>query len=129
MTHEEKIAAIEAAIRECRTPKIVDIYNDYARENNYEEVYQNDEDTLNMLFSTPADAVMHLDTKYRTFHDYCKFDGTDYLQSCYYPEDEGWFDIDEIAKWLADSPLLYRFIDRYDLDLDCDELESEDNAD
>lgn len=129
MTHEEKVAAIEAAIRECRISKIVDIYNDYARENNYEEVYRNDEDTLNMLFSTPADAVMHLDSKYRAFHDYCKFNGTDYLQSCDYPKYEGWIDTADIAKWLADSPLLYRFIDRYNLDLDYDELESEDNAD
>lgn len=123
MTYEEKFSKILEAIKTLESNKIVDLYNDYATTYNYELVYQNCDYVLNELFSSPADAITHLDTNYRTYHDYCMFDGSGYLTSCDFPVEEGWIYPRDITNWLIhDDSALRKAIDDY-LDLDYDEME------
>lgn len=128
MTYDEKVAAIEEAIKYLNIEQKVDIYNDYAEANNYERIYCNDEETLNMLFASPADAITHLHRDYREYHDYCMIDDSSgLLRSSNYPYNDGWIFPYDIAKWLLRSSLLYKFINKYDLDLDYDLLEGDDD--
>lgn len=122
MTHEEKFSKILEAVKALRGDEIVDLYNDYANEYHYELIYKNCEYVLNELFSTPADAITHLNRDYRTYHDYCTFDGSDYLSSCNFPVDEGWIYPKDITNWLINNDFsLRKAIDNY-LDLDYDEM-------
>lgn len=127
MTYEEKYSKILEAVKELRgelgASALIDLYNNYAEANNYEQIYLNDEETLNNVFSNPVDAITHLGKDYKVFHDWCMFDGYGYLQSTYYPEDEGWICPEDITRWLMrDDVALRKAIDEY-LDLDYDEME------
>lgn len=122
MTYEEKYSKVLEAIKVVRANKIVDLYNDYAGANNYEHIYDNCDYVLNELFSSPVDAITHLHKSYRTYHDYCMFDGYGYLVSSNFPL-EDWIYLEDIARWLMrDDNALCKAIDEY-LDLDCDEME------
>lgn len=124
MTYEEKKSKVLEAVQAVASVNIVNLYNDYAIANNYELIYDNCDYILNELFSSPADAITHLHKDYRTYHDYCMFDGCGYLASCNFPVEEGWIYPEDIAKWLMrDDSALYKAIDEYYLDLDYDEME------
>lgn len=124
MNHEEKLSKILEAVKALRGDKIVNLYNYYAAAYNHDLIYQNCEDVLNELFSSPADAIIHLNKDYRIYHDYCMFDGYGYLTSCNSPVEEGFIYPEDIAIWLMrDDSALCEAIDEYYLDLDYDEME------
>lgn len=91
------------------------LYNDYASNNGYEIIYNNDEYTLNELFSSPYDAIKQTNNKdYKDSDNYFTFNGYGHAISFDYRLSENSpIDIDELAQWLiSEDNLSY-----YDIEL------------
>lgn len=78
------------------------IYNDYAYDNGYELIFNNEESIINDLFLTPYDAIRQTNNKdYKDHEDYFTFNGYGHAVSFDYRLSENSpIDIDELAKWL-----------------------------
>ncbi|QGH73792.1 hypothetical protein [Vibrio phage vB_VhaM_VH-8] len=92
---------------------LINIYNEYADMNKYERINDNDEHTINDLYSSPYDALLAASYgDYNPNHDYFTYDGYNNLSSFNYADDDNSpIDIEELAQWIVDNELY----DSYDL--------------
>ena len=89
------------------TESLISIYNDYADMNKYERINDNDEHTINDLYSSPYDALLAASYgDYNPNHDYFIYDGYNNLSSFNYADDDNSpIDFDELAQWIVNNEL------------------------
>ena len=89
----------------------VALYNDYANNNGYEQIFNNDEQTINDLFLTPYDAIRQTNNKdYKDHEDYFTFNGYGHAVSFDYRLSENSpIDIEELAEWLISEDKLAEY--------------------
>ena len=87
---------------------LMQAYCDYSAENGCDSVYDNDDDSINMLFPNASDAVRSaFFGDYNHSHAYFTFNGYGNLQSFeYLDSDSSPIDIGELAQWLIDEDIL-----------------------
>ena len=83
----------------------ISIYNDYADSNGYELIFNNDEHTINDLFSSPYDAIRQTNNKdYNDNDEYFTFNGYGHAVSFDYRlSDNSPIDIEGLAQWLINE--------------------------
>lgn len=84
---------------------LLQAYSEYASNNGYDRVYDNDDESINMMFNDPHDAIRSaFYGDYNPSHAYFTFNGYGNLQSFeYLDEDNSPIDIEELAQWLIDN--------------------------
>lgn len=89
----------------------ISIYNDYANCNGYELIFNNDEYTINDLFSSPYDAIRQTNNKdYKDHENYFTFNGYGHAVSFDYRlSDNSPIDISELAQWLISEDKLSEY--------------------
>ena len=94
-------------LKQTDTNQVVTIYNDYADQNSYEHIYDNDELTLDDIFTSHFDAIRSaFYGDYNPSHAYFTFNGYGNLQSFEYLDDDNSpIDIEELAQWIVDNEL------------------------
>ena len=87
---------------------LMQAYCDYSAENCCNSVYDNDDDSINMLFPNASDAIRSaFFGDYNHSHAYFAFNGYGNLQSFeYLDSDSSPIDISELAQWLIDEDKL-----------------------
>ena len=87
---------------------LMQAYCDYSAENGCDSVYDNDDDSINMLFPNASDAIRSaFFGDYNHSHAYFTFNGYGNLQSFeYLDSDSSPIDIGELAQWLVDEDIL-----------------------
>lgn len=83
-------------------------YSDYSAENGFDSVYDNDEDSINMMFDNTHDALRAaFYGDYNPSHTYFTFNGYGNLQSFeYLDSDNSPIDVIELAQWLINEDKL-----------------------
>ena len=86
-------------------------YCDYSAENGFDSVYDNDEDSINMMFDNTHDALRAaFYGDYNPSHDYFTFNGYGNLQSFeYLDSDSSPIDVSELAQWLINEDKLSEY--------------------
>lgn len=86
----------------------ISLYNDYADSNGYELIFNNDEYTINDLFSSSYDAIRQTNNKdYKDYESYFTFNGYGHAISFDYRlSDNSPIDIEELAQWLISEDKL-----------------------
>lgn len=86
----------------------ISLYNEYADSNGYELIFNNDEQTINDLFSSPYDAIRQTNNKdYNDNDEYFTFNGYGHAVSFDYVSDDNCpIDIEELAQWLINEDKL-----------------------
>ena len=86
---------------------LLETYSEYASNNGYNSVDENDEDNINMLFANSHDAIRSaFYGDYNPSHAYFTFNGYGNLQSFEYLDDDNSpIDIEELAQWIVDNEL------------------------
>lgn len=89
------------------TSDLIEVYNEYASNNGYERVYDNDALILDDMFTSHYDALRAaFYGDYSLSHAYFTFDGYGNLQSFEYLDDDNSpIDIEELAQWIVDNEL------------------------
>lgn len=90
-------------------------YSEYASNNGYDSVYDNDDESINMMFTDSHDAIRSaFYGDYNPSHAYFTFNGYGNLQSFeYLDSDNSPIDIEELAQWIIDN----ESYDEYDIDV------------
>ena len=86
-------------------------YCDYSAENGFDSVYDNDEDSINMMFDNTHDALRAaFYGDYNPSHAYFTFNGYGNLQSFEYLDSDSCpIDVIELAQWLIDEDKLSEY--------------------
>ena len=84
---------------------LLQAYSEYASNNNYDSVYDNDDESINMMFADSHEALRAaFYGDYNHSHAYFTFNGYGNLQSFEYLDDDNSpIDIEELAQWIVDS--------------------------
>ena len=87
---------------------LMQAYSEYSAENGYDSVYDNDEDSINMMFENTHDALRAaFYGDYNPSHAYFTFNGYGNLQSFEYLDSDNCpIDISELAQWLISEDKL-----------------------
>ena len=87
---------------------LMQVYSEYSAENGYNSVYDNDEHTINDLYSDPYDALRAtFYGDYNPAHAYFTLNGYGNLQSFeYLDSDNSPIDFSELAQWLISEDKL-----------------------
>ena len=87
---------------------LMQAYCDYSAENGYNSVYDNDDDSINMIFHNASDAIRSaFFGDYNHSHAYFTLNGYGNLQSFeYLDSDSSPIDISELAEWLISEDKL-----------------------
>lgn len=87
---------------------LLQAYSEYSAENGYDSVYDNDDDSINMMFENTHDALRSaFYGDYNPSHAYFTFNGYGNLQSFeYLDSDNSPIDISELAEWLINEDKL-----------------------
>ena len=90
---------------------LMQAYSEYSAENGYNSVYDNDDDSINMVFHNASDAIRSaFFGDYNHSHAYFTFNGYGNLQSFeYLDSDSSPIDISELAEWLIDEDKLAEY--------------------
>ena len=89
---------------------LMQAYCDYSEGNNYDRVYDNDEDSINMMFDNAYDALRATSYDYDHSHAYFTFNEYGNLQSFEYLDSgSSPIDIGELAEWLIDEDKLGKY--------------------
>lgn len=90
------------------TSDLIEIYNECADQNSYERIYDNDELTLDDMFTSHYDAIRaSFYGDYNPIHTYFTFNGYGNLQSFEYLDSEhSPIDLEELAQWLINEDKL-----------------------
>lgn len=92
---------------------LVMTYNDYASHNGYDMIYDNDENTINEMYTNAYDAVRVTNHKgYNDNDDYFTYDGYGLMSSFSYQliqDDNCPIDISELAQWLISEDKLAEY--------------------
>lgn len=103
MTEQEFKDKVKEIIEDMDRGDLVSLYNDYASENNYEEIHDMDDINDYLSGMEPRDILNKaFYGDFNPSHDYFKFNGYDNLESTDYPEDS-WIDKDELADFIFDE--------------------------
>lgn len=92
----------------------VALYNEYAENNNYEKLYENEEYTINVLFGEDCNAwivMSSLEDGYTTNHAYCIFNGRRLLESGNDPRELAYIDTETLANFVSDYAEDYEISD------------------
>lgn len=86
---------------------LLQAYSEYAADNNYDSVFDNDYESINMMCTDSYDAIRSaFYGDYNPSHAYFTFNGYGNLQSFeYLISDNSPIDIEELAQWIVDSDL------------------------
>lgn len=103
-----QLSQVIEAITDTSIEDTIMIYNDYASHNGYEQVFSNDEHTINDLFLTPYDAIRQTNNKdYKDYDSFFTFNGYGHAVSFDYRLSENSpIDISELAEWLISEDKL-----------------------
>ena len=84
---------------------LLQAYSEYASNNGYGSVCDNDDDSINMMFSDPHDAIRSaFYGDYNPSHAYFTLNGYGNLQSFEYLDDDNSpIHIEELAQWIVDN--------------------------
>ena len=87
---------------------LMQAYCEYSAENGYNSVYDNDDDSINMIFHNASDAIRSaFFGDYNHSHAYFTFNGYGNLQSFeYLDSDSSPIDVSELAEWLISEDKL-----------------------
>lgn len=90
---------------------LLQAYSEYASNNGYDSVYDNDDDSINMMFADSHDAIRAaFYGDYNPSHAYFTFNGYGNLQSFeYLDSDNSPIDIEELAQWIIDNDLFNEY--------------------
>lgn len=90
---------------------LLQAYSEYSAENGYDSVYDNDEDSINMMFENTHDALRAaFYGDYNPSHAYFTFNGYGNLQSFeYLDSDSSPIDTSELAQWLISEDKLSEY--------------------
>ena len=90
---------------------LMQAYCDYSAENGYDSVYDNDDDSINMMFENTHDALRAaFYGDYNPSHAYLTFNGYGNLQSFeYLDSDNSPIYFSELAQWLIDEDKLSEY--------------------
>lgn len=94
---------------------LLQAYSEYAADNNYDSVFNNDYESINMMCTDSYDAIRSaFYGDYNPSHAYFTFNGYGNLQSFeYLDSDNSPIDIEELAQWVVDNELF----NDYDIDV------------
>ena len=86
---------------------LLQAYSEYAADNNYDSVYDNDDESINMMFADSHEALRAaFYGDYNPSHAYFAFNGYGNLQSFEYLDSENSpIDIEELAQWIVNNDL------------------------
>ena len=86
---------------------LLQAYSEYCSNNGYDSVYDNDDDSINMMFTDSYDAIRAaFYGDYNLSHAYFTFNGYGNLQSFeYLDSDNSPIDIEELSQWIVDNDL------------------------
>lgn len=86
---------------------LLQVYSEYASNNGYDSVYDNDDDSINMVFADSHDALRAaFYGDYNPSHAYFTFNGYGNLQSFEYLDSDNCpIDIEELAQWIVGNEL------------------------
>ena len=103
-----QLSQVIESITDMSNEDTITLYNDYANHNGYEQIFNNDEQTINDLFLTPYDAIRQTNNKdYKDHEDYFTFNGYGHAVSFDYRLSENSpIDIEELAQWLISEDKL-----------------------
>ena len=87
---------------------LLQAYSEYSAENGYDSVYDNDDESINMMFENTHDALRSaFYGDYNPSHAYFTFNGYGNLQSFeYLDSDNSPIDVSELAQWLISEDRL-----------------------
>ena len=90
---------------------LLQAYSEYAADNNYDSVYDNDDESINMMFADSHEALRAaFYGDYNHSHAYFTFNGYGNLQSFeYLDSDSSPIDIEELAQWIVDNDLFNEY--------------------
>ena len=90
---------------------LMQAYSEYSAENGCDSIYDNDDDSINMIFPNASDAIRSaFFGDYNHSHAYFTFNGYGNLQSFEYLDSDGSpIDIGELAQWLIDEDKLAEY--------------------
>lgn len=90
---------------------LLQAYSEYASNNGYDSVYDNDEENINMMFADSHDAIRAaFYGDYNPSHTYFTFNGYGNLQSFEYLDcDNSPIDIEELAQWIVKNDLFNEY--------------------
>ena len=102
-----QISQVIEHFNQSATSDLIEVYNEYASNNGYERVYDNDELILDDMFTSHFDAIRAaFYGDYNPSHAYFTFNGYGNLQSFEYLDcDNSPIDIEELAQWIIDNEL------------------------
>lgn len=106
-----QISQVIEQLNDYDTEALINIYNQYADAMSYERIYDNDETTLNEVFSTPYDAIKQTNNfLYKDHENYFTFNGYGHAISFDYSTDDNCpIDIEELAQWISNNELYNDF--------------------
>ena len=86
---------------------LLQAYSEYASINNYDSVYDNDDESINMMFADSHEALRSaFYGDYNPSHAYFTFNGCGNLQSFeYLDDDNNPIDIEDLAQWIVNNDL------------------------
>lgn len=90
---------------------LLQAYSEYAADNNYDSVFDNDYESINMMCTDSYDAIRSaFYGDYNPSHAYFTFNGYGNLQSFeYLISDNSPIDIEELAQWIVDNDLFNEY--------------------
>lgn len=90
---------------------LLQAYSEYSAENGYDSLYDNDEDSINMMFENTHDALRAaFYGDYNPSHAYFTFNGYGNLQSFeYLDSDSSPIDVEDLAQWLINEDKLSEY--------------------
>lgn len=90
---------------------LLQTYSEYAADNNYDSVFDNDYESINMMCTDSYDAIRAaFYGDYNPSHAYFTFNGYGNLQSFeYLDSDSSPIDIEELAQWIVDNDLFNEY--------------------
>ena len=89
-------------LKELSESDLMSCYNQYAQNNNYEEVYNNDEEFFEIFYPSAIDAVRAVCFgEYEYSHKFVMLNGYANLESSNYLEDL--IDLDDLASYIEDN--------------------------
>lgn len=98
----DKKERIMQVLEEMSTDEIIEVYNEYADDNRYERILDNDIDEI-LSGSTPMEVYNALDSNFNPADDYIMFNGYGMLESFSEYEILDYIYIGEIADYIINS--------------------------
>lgn len=108
MTTFIQLTQVIEQLNRLSTDELVNLYIEYANDNNYETIYNLDESTINDIYTSPWQALY--DSNHKNFNDrdyFFTYNGNGHMVSFSNEEDSNCpIDISELAQWLISEDKL-----------------------